>query len=118
MEIKKYVEDLVRMISAGKLLEAFDKYYADNVSMQENETAPRLGKEVNRKYEETFVNGIEKIHDSKILGVATGDNYATIESFMDLTHKDWGRSARAQVAVQHWENGKIVSEKFYYNAAK
>lgn len=103
------------MISEGKILEAFDKYYAANVVMQENEEAPRIGKEINRKYEENFVNGLEKVNDLKILGVAIGDNYATVESFMDLTHKDWGRVSRTQVAVQHWENGQIVKEKFYYN---
>lgn len=118
MELKTQVEDLVSMISAGKMLEAFDKYYADNVTMQENETEPRVGKEANRKYEEAFVSGLEKVHEMKILGVAIGDNYATIESFMDLTHKDWGRVARTQVAVQHWADGKIIQEKFYYNTNK
>ena len=68
-----------------------------------------------RKYEEVFVGGITEVHSSKILGVAIGDNYAAIESSMDVTHKDWGRMARSQVAVQRWENGKIVKEKFYYN---
>ncbi len=116
MDITKNVKDLTEMISAGKMLEAFDKYYADNVTMQENETAPRVGKAANRKYEEAFVNGLEKVHDMKILGVATGDNYSTVESFMDLTHKDWGRVARTQVAVQHWDNGKIIKEKFYYTS--
>ena len=114
-DIKNLVEDLAKMISEGKILEAFDKYYSDNVSMQENEEAPRLGKVANRKYEEAFVNGIAEVHDSKILGIAVGDNYSTIESYMDVTHKDWGRVARTQVAVQRWQNGKIVTEKFYYN---
>ncbi len=114
-DIKILVEDLAKMISEGKILEAFDKYYADNVTMQENEDEPRVGKEINRKYEEVFVGGITEVHSSKILGVAIGDNYAAIESSMDVTHKDWGRMARSQVAVQRWENGKIVKEKFYYN---
>lgn len=113
--IKTLVEDLAKMISEGKILEAFEKYYADNVVMQENEEEARVGKEFNRKYEEAFVGGIVEVHSSKILGVAVGDNYSTIESFMDVTHKDWGRVARSQVAVEKWENGKIVNEKFYYN---
>lgn len=112
---KELVEGLAQMIGEGKILEAFEKYYADNVSMQENEDAPRLGKEVNRAYEKAFVEGITEFHDAKTLGIAWGDNYSVIESFMDVTHKDWGRSARSQVAVQRWENGKIVKEKFYYN---
>lgn len=114
-DIKILAEDLAKMIGEGKILEAFDKYYADDVVMQENEDAPRIGKEVNRAYEETFVNGITEIHGGKILGVAVGENYSTIESFIDVTHKDWGRVTRTQIAVEHWKNGKIVKEKFYYD---
>jgi hypothetical protein len=61
------------------------------------------------------VNGVVEVHDAKTLGIAVGDNYSTIESFMDVTHKDWGRIARTQVAIQHWKDGKVISEKFYYN---
>ena len=117
-DIKPFVEDLSKMISQGKILEAFEKYYAEDIVMQENEDAPRIGKEENRKYEEAFVNGIVEVHDMKTLGVAWGDNYSVIESYMDVTHKDWGRVARAQVAIQRWKDGKVVNEKFYYNNAK
>ena len=96
-------------------LEAFEKYYSDEVVMQENEDEARVGKEVNRKYEEAFVNGIVEVHSAKTLGIAVGDNYSVIESSMDVTHKDWGRVARTQVAIQHWKDGKVVGEKFYYN---
>ena len=113
--VKEMVEDLVKMINEGKMRDAFEKYYADNVTMQENEGAPRVGKDANREYEKAFVSGIVEFHSAKTLGIATGDNYSTVESFMDVTHKDWGRVARSQVAVQRWQNGKIVSEKFYYD---
>lgn len=113
--VKDLVEDLAKMVGEGKILEAFDKYYADNVVMQENEDAPRVGKEANLAYEKAFVEGLTEIHGAKTLGIAVGDNYSVIESFMDVTHKDWGRVARTQVAVQRWENGKVVNEKFYYN---
>ena len=113
--VKEMVEDLVKMINEGKMMDAFEKYYADNVTMQENEGAPRVGKDANREYEKAFVSGIVEFHSAKTLGIATGDNYSTVESFMDVTHKDWGRVARSQVAVQRWQNGKIVSEKFYYD---
>ncbi len=117
-DIKVLAEDLAKMVSEGKILEAFEKYYDENVTMQENEGEPRVGKEVSRKYEEAFVNGITEMHAGKIMGVAVGEDYSTIESFMDVTHKDWGRIARSQVAVQHWKDGKVVSEKFYYNTAQ
>ncbi len=114
-DIKEKIEDLVKMVGEGKIMEAFEKYYDENVTMQENEGEIRVGKDANREYEKKFVEGIVEFHGAKTLGIATGDNYSTVESFMDVTHKDWGRMTHTQVAVQRWENGQIVSEKFYYD---
>ena len=41
---KAAVEDLIAKVVSGKALEAFDRYYADDVTMQENEQPPRVGK--------------------------------------------------------------------------
>ena len=35
------VEDLIAKVVGGKALDAFDRYYADDVTMQENEQPPR-----------------------------------------------------------------------------
>lgn len=113
-DLKKNVESLAKMIEEGKILEAFEMYYADNVVMEEVGDAPRVGKDANRAYEESFVNGVVEVREMKTLGIAIGDNYSTIESSMDLTHKDWGVMKMSQVAVQKWQDGKVVSEKFYH----
>jgi hypothetical protein len=39
---KEAVEDLIAKVVGGKALEAFDRYYADDVTMQENEQPPRV----------------------------------------------------------------------------
>jgi hypothetical protein len=41
--LKAAVEDLIAKVAGGKSLEAFDRYYADDVTMQENEQPPRIG---------------------------------------------------------------------------
>ncbi len=114
--IKPLVTDLNTMLTQGKLLEAFDKYYADNVVMQENNSEPRIGKEANRKSEEAFVGGVTAYNDVQILNSAVNGNTAITEYFMDVDHKEWGHMAKTQVAVQEWKDGKIVKEKFYYGA--
>ncbi len=107
------MEDLNAMILAGKGMEAFEKYYADDVSMQENGDAPRVGKDINRKYEQDFFAGVTKF-EGKVANVAVGPDVSMVEWDMDITHKDWGNAKRSQVAVQTWKNGKIAAEKFYY----
>jgi ketosteroid isomerase-like protein len=51
---KAAVEDLIAKVVGGKAMEAFDRYYADDVTMQENEQAPRAGKAVVALSRRTF----------------------------------------------------------------
>ena len=55
-------KDLHRMMSEGKLLEAFDKYYADNVVMEEPRFGRVEGKAANRERE---VQWLESIKDKR-----------------------------------------------------
>jgi ketosteroid isomerase-like protein len=116
MDLKSKIEDLNQMVLSGKALEAFDKYYADNVVMQENNQEPFVGKAFNRKREEEFFSSITELRGIEVTGVAVGDNVTMVEWFFDYTHKEWGEKKYHQVAVQRWENGQIVSERFYYGS--
>ena len=50
------VTELNSLIQQGKILEAFEKFYAPEVIMQENENEPSVGKDACRSNEEAFVN--------------------------------------------------------------
>ena len=52
--IKENVSELNNMILEGKILDAFDKFYADNVVMQDNNHPVREGKAACRQFEEEF----------------------------------------------------------------
>lgn len=103
-------------VNAGKLLEGFEKYYAENVVMQELGEEPRVGKEANRSREINFLQSIKEVHGAGILsfGEAVENNKTTVESWMDLTFSNGFRVKMQQVAVQTWENGLIVNETFYH----
>ena len=112
------ITDLNDLILQGKAMEAFEKYYDDDVIMQENESEPAIGKEANRKREEAFLGNITEFRSAQVLKVTLGENTTMVEWQYDYTHKEWGIRNYTQVAVQEWKNGKIVKEKFYYNNQK
>jgi len=103
------------MVLSGKALEAFEKYYADDVVMQENSDEPRVGKEANRKAEEEFFASLAEFHEGKVLASAVNGDTSFSEWFMDVTFKNGYRMKLAQVAVRKWKNGKVVHERFFYN---
>lgn len=110
------VNDLNNHILSGKILEAFEKYYSPNVTMQENENPVTIGKDACRINEEAFVNGITEFRNGSVKNVLLSDNISVVEWKFDFTHKDWGVRNYTQVSVQRWNNeGQIVNEKFNYN---
>lgn len=110
MDLKENVNDLLGLIGQGKMLDAFEKYYADDVIMQENNEEPRVGKDVNRKFEQEFISGIEKVYGGEIKNIAFNDEkgLAMIQSSMDVKFKEMDRMKMEEVSVQKWKDGKIV----------
>ena len=114
--LKERVEKLNQMILNGQALEAFDTFYAEEVTMQENENTPTVSKAACRMNEEAFVNGITEFRNAQVKNIIISDNISAVEWDFDFTHKDWGVRNYTQLAVQKWnDQGQIISEKFYYN---
>src|ERR1700712_5678072 len=115
LDLRTLVDELNQMILEGKILEAFEKFYDDNVVMQDNDYPAREGKDASRQAEEAFVNGLTEFRGAKVVNTIISDGIAVVEWWFDYTHKDYGERNYTQISVQRWKNGKIVEEKFYYN---
>jgi hypothetical protein len=112
--IKQKIEELNQLALSGKALDAFEKFYHPQVVMQENENEPTVGKDANREREIEFFNSITEFRGAEVKGITTGDNLSTVIWHYDYTHKDWGVRKYTQVSVQHWHDGLIVKEQFFY----
>jgi ketosteroid isomerase-like protein len=102
-------------VLSGKIMEAFEKYYADDVVMQENSEEPREGKAANRKAEEDFMASVEAFNGASVKASAVNGDVTFSEWEMDITFKGGHRVKMNQVAVRQWKNGKIAHERFFYN---
>ena len=114
-DVQKRDQDLNKMILQGEILEAFNKYYADDIVMEEDGKR-REGKEANREYEEQFVNSLEAFHSGEVKarGVDEDNNVTFSEWENEMTLEGIGRVQQKQVAVRTWnDDGQITHEKFY-----
>lgn len=108
-------QELNDMILQGKILEAFEEFYADDVVMEEDGNE-RVGKDTNREYEEQFVSSIEDFHSAQVKarGIDEEKDVTFSEWSMDMTLEGVGRVKQNQVAVRTWnDDGQITREKFY-----
>ena len=98
-------------------MEAFEKYYGDNVIIQVNGNPPMHGKEQNRKREMIFLQEIEKLNSAEIKSVTFGgidDNVSMTEWAINIENKNKEEKIIYRVNVQHWKDDKIINEKLYF----
>src|SRR5712671_1799037 len=109
-DVKTLDDQLNQQILAGSIMEAFDRFYADDVIMQENTDAPKVGKETCRQAERAFLDAAEQIHGGRLLGSAVNGDVSYSEWEFDVTFKGAGRTKTTQVAARRWKNGHVVHE--------
>jgi ketosteroid isomerase-like protein len=110
-------QQLNETILKGDILGAFDKFYADDVVMQENVAEPTAGKAANRKREEDFLASVETFHGAALLSSAVNGDVTFGEWEVDATYKGAGRLKLTQTAVRRWKGGQVIHERFYYSKA-
>jgi len=102
------ISDLNDMILQGKTLDAFEKYYHEDVQIKENDGQPTIGKHANRKREKKFFGNISNFRSANPLKVTVGENCTMVQWHYDYVHKEWGERNYVQVSVQDWQDGKII----------
>ena len=108
---------LYNMVNQGQILDAFEKYYHDDVVMIEATGHTRKGKAENREYEKKFVSSVKQVHGGGVHAITSDEKsgITMVESWMDVSFADGNRVKMEQVAVQKWDGDKIIHERFYYN---
>lgn len=119
--IKQLVDSLFEHMATGKIIDAMNTFYDDNVAMQENANEPCTGLAANIEREHQFLATIKDwksldIHAVAVNETAPGTGTALVEYSFDFINTDDQPVRYEQVAVQKWNNGKITHERFYYNA--
>ena len=71
MSLEENVNGYFELLSRGQMMDAFEKYYSEEIVMQENNEDPRVGKEANRKFELEYLSSIEEMHGSELTSSIT-----------------------------------------------
>lgn len=117
MSVLENTTKLYQMMGQGQMMEAFEEFYADNVVVQEANGDVRNGKEAQRAALGEWAQSVKEHHAGGVGATTANEESGTacVESWADVTFQDGNRIRMEEVAVQKWENGKIVHERFYYN---
>jgi len=104
-------------IASGDILGAMSKFYAENVKMQENANPPVEGLETNIEREKEFLAQVKEFKGYEVKALGVDGDTALIECVLEFINTDDQPVRLEQVSVQRWEGGKVVHERFYYDAS-
>ncbi len=114
----RHDQQLNKMVLEGRALEAFERFYAEDVAMRENSQPPTVGKDANRRREEEFFASIDQVHTLELVSSATAGDLSLSEWIWDLTFKGGDRARIEQAVSRRWRDGQVAEERFYYEAGQ
>lgn len=110
------INDIYNHIAQGTAMDAFEKYYAEDVTMILEDGTEVEGKDANRERENEFFGSVESFNGMEVTAITSNEEEGTtsVECAMDVTFKGADEnSILEQVAVQHWDGDQISQERFY-----
>jgi ketosteroid isomerase-like protein len=116
--VRKNVITLIRLVERGRFLEAIEDYYAEDATMQENNSPPRCGLAALLEHERRVLTSLNTMHVSRAESFVVDGDLAVINWVFEYTDLEGRRRRLDEVAYQLWQDGKIVRERFYYDPAQ
>lgn len=113
-----HVKDLIAMVADGKFVEAIERFYAEDATMQENQGTVRSGLQTLVENERNVLRVVPDIRLETVGSYVVDGDRAAINWIFRYTDPR-GRQIRLdELAYQEWHDGKIVRERFYYDPAQ
>jgi hypothetical protein len=104
-------KEINQLVLQGKMLEAFEKFYGENVVMVESDGSQNIGKVACRKYEEGFMSIITQFNEAKLLTsvvIPVGDDEFEVQAtwYNDIVTTNYPIKGN-QTSITTWKDGMI-----------
>lgn len=112
MDVHASVRALVTGVSAGRILEVLDAYYAEDVVIVDNFGTERIGLAALREQEARFLGEVE-LHAVAAEEVLVDGDRVTISWVYDVTPAGGSRGRTRCIVIQTWGEGRVRREIRY-----
>jgi flagellar hook assembly protein FlgD len=118
MPSRNTVETFVQLVENNKTVEAMVRFYAENASMQENASAPRVGKSALVEHEKAALDTITSMKATCVHPIFISGDFVVIRWTFEIQDKK-GKTVRfEELTHQRWEGELMAEEKFFYDPAQ
>jgi SnoaL-like domain len=115
MPSSETLERFIARVEQNAHVEAIEEFYAENATMQENQAAPRVGRDVLVANERRALARAESVRSTCVRPVLVNGDQIAIRWIFEFTWKDGSTARIEEIAWQRWEGERIVQEQFFYD---
>ena len=118
MPTPETLERFIALVERNAHVEAIEAFYAPNASMQENQSAPRLGRENHMANERRVLAKAKAVSSMCVRPVFVNGDRVVIRWIFRFEWMDGTVTRMEELAYQRWEADRIVEETFFYDPAQ
>ena len=116
MELPVRVQELLDFFKTNPPVEEiYERFYDENVVVQENLEAPRVGRALSIERQKRMNANVKEIHNFHIGSVLVDGDKSVVEMHIEATTQDGYRIHIEELGMQTWKNGKIIHERYFYD---
>ena len=111
-ELRSLDAELNEMTRKGQILEALERFYAEDCTFQEGNGDSRTGRQAQHDHLSAFFNTLKSFNGATLHGQGIGDGVSLTEWTFDMVGPD-GPIVWNEILVRRWRDGKVISERYY-----
>ena len=108
------IENFIAMVEANQHVEAVERFYALEASVQDNQSEPR-GKDKQIENEKKLLQQVKKMYSKCVRPYFINDNYVVIQWHFRFEFKNDTFINIEEIAHQQWKDEQIEKEQFFYD---
>ena len=112
------LERFIARVEQNAHVEAVEEFYTANASMQENQAAPRTGREAHVANERKVLARARSLTSKCVRPVFVSGDRVVVRWIFRFEWNDGSVTQMEELACQRWEGERIAEETFFYDPAQ
>ena len=118
MPTPETLERFISRVEANAHAEAVEEFYTVNASMQENQSAPRVGRDAHAANERRVLSRAKTLTSKCIRPIFVSGDNVVVRWVFGFEWLDGTVTHLEELAYQRWEGDRIAEETFFYDPAQ
>ena len=118
MPTAETLERFIARVEENAHVEAIQDFYTEDASMQENQSPPRVGRELLMARERAVLAKARSVQSKCVRPVFVNGDNVVVRWVFDFEWLDGTKTHMEELAYQRWEGERIAQETFFYDPAQ